>query len=140
MTLDEIFVGRGPDLIRAHFNGPRNELLVAADFDSEMHLEFHGTQVFMFVPDEVEGFSDAPTDWNYEASCLETVCLGKSNWLKSFAPTHLKSCDHYRLRFYDDILHVICERITIHNGYFVSPGTVVTRWGPIADMQRFWKP
>ncbi len=69
----------------------------------------------MFTPEEViapDGFiglSDLPA---------AVVNLGKTAWLRSFTPTHLANCDHYRALFYDECLDVICEGITAEDGTF----------------------
>ena len=42
--------------------------------------------------------------------------LGRSDWLRSFAPQHLARCRHYRLVFYDELFDVICEDVECRDG------------------------
>lgn len=108
--------GRGPELQKIHY--VENKVLKAIDYfnpDDEFtsenlkHLYFIKAQVFMFTPHEVYnyGLGIKWSDYNFAA----ILCLGKSRWLETFAPTHLEKCLHYQIMFYDDFLDVICEGI-----------------------------
>jgi len=99
--------GRGPTLVKVHYTHS-GSTIAAADYcnpdeSSVRHLMFEAPQVFMFTPEEVENFGAGGVDWS-TTNRAAVVDLGRSEWLRSFAPTHLERCNHYRIMFYDDSL------------------------------------
>lgn len=64
----------------------------------------------MFTPDDLVSRSGRARPVA-EPHSAAAYCLGKSEWLKSFAPQHLGDCEHFRLTFYDEELDVICHRV-----------------------------
>jgi hypothetical protein len=114
--------GRGPTLESVHF-WPESYSLAAIDFvlpdDSPIkHLVFARPQVFIFTPEEVANYSTSPVPWS-KIDHAALVSLGKSDWLNSFAPTHLGNCEHFRAMFYDEYLDIICEDILVGEGRYV---------------------
>lgn len=109
--------GRGPVLVRLRWGKGGRTLLAAEyvlpDYTDEKadlrHLRFVGVQVVQLVPEEVidYGAVELPPGTDRAAG----FDLGKSPWLGSFNPRHLGNCKHYRFRFYDELLDVICETV-----------------------------
>jgi hypothetical protein len=113
--------GRGPTLQMVHYDGTGAHLHAieflnpdAAEKDLK-HLLFIKPQVFMFTPEEVENYETAVIDWSRTGKAA-MVSLGRSSWLSSFAPRHLRECSHFRAMFYDEFLDVICHDIEVRNG------------------------
>ena len=109
--------GRGPELKAAHYSPPGSKLLAVdyvnpplrdAPYGDLRHVEFFNAQVFMFTPEEVENYDNSPTPWAATNNGA-AISLGRSSWLRSFAPGHLERCEHYRFMFYDEFLDIICE-------------------------------
>jgi hypothetical protein len=82
-----------------------------------MHLRFHGVQVSLFTPEEVQ-LIDGSVPWGSAVNDAAVVNLGQTNWLQSFAQQHLSQCSHFRVMFYDYYLDVICKVISAHEGHF----------------------
>lgn len=71
----------------------------------------------MFTPEEVYNYQTTLINWGlYNKAAI--VTLGKSDWVKSFAPGHLEKCQHYQIMFYDEYLDVICENIMVNSGAY----------------------
>ncbi len=113
--------GRGPELeaVRYASEGRRLQAVEYLNPDGAnlKHLCFEGVQVWMFTPHEVYNWE---LDWADVAPGVAAVCLGKSDWLQSFAPEHLANCQHYQLKFYGEFLDVICERIVFGQETFLT--------------------
>jgi hypothetical protein len=116
--------GRGPEL---HLRG-RSASIEAIDYQLpdadggpqfEFHLGFHRPQAYMFTPEEVVNYASSNVDWS-ETGRGALVSLSRSEWLCSFATRHLERCEHYRAMFYDQMLDIICEGITVNSGFFRS--------------------
>ena len=125
MRIGPVFVddfysdGRGPTLQEVHW-GLHSSILHAIDFvnpeeDTLKHVRFEGMQVFKFTPEEVINYPALSPIWKQDRKA-GIICLGKSPWLESFNPHHLKSCAHYQLLFYDELVDVICEGLRIGDG------------------------
>ncbi len=117
--------GRGPELQKAHYS-LNGKLIKAIDYfnpDDEYspenlkHLLFVKTQVFMFTPEEVYNYETTNINWGQHNGAA-MICLGKSEWLKSFAPQHLTTCSHYQVMFYDEFLDIICETVEAKLGSY----------------------
>lgn len=117
--------GRGSTLREVHL-APNSAHLEAIDFippDTEtspapvFHLRFVKAQAYMFTPEEVENYAASELNWR-ETNMGALVCVGRSDWLKSFSQRHLDKCEHYRAMFYDEILDVICEDVLVVPGQF----------------------
>jgi len=110
---------RGPDLVRwitdadLRFDGieniykpPSGHILGAL---SHAHwVVFHGLQVIQVIHDEVH------SAWHYEyrdenEEFVSAWKIENSEWIKSFHPRHLDSHAHFIIRFYDDVIEVICK-------------------------------
>jgi hypothetical protein len=108
--------GRGPELIKLHYNS-NGSCIYAADYfnpediygpDSIKSMEFIRPQAFMLTPEEEFKYQGANfPDENHAA----ILCLGKSEWYKSFSNQHSDKCQHYKIMFYDEYLDIICESI-----------------------------
>jgi hypothetical protein len=112
--------GRGPVLEKVHcaYNGATLRAIDFQNSDDEIqHLFFTGVQVFMFTPEEVINYKTISALWS-ENRKAGIICLGRSEWLESFAPQHLDNCDHYQIMFYDELLDVICEHIEVRDGSY----------------------
>lgn len=100
--------GRGPELIGLVW-GPGGCQLLGANYrnpneSSVRHLRFVNAQAVMITADEVIGLEDP----------VGLVDLGKTSWLRELNPQHLSECRHFRARFYDEAVDVICEGV--HTG------------------------
>jgi hypothetical protein len=78
---------------------------------------FHGLQVLCIVPEEVH------TYWHHEAQASEAETgniwlVRGSQWLASFAPSHLGRCSHYVMECHDQVIEVICEDLLFGVGSF----------------------
>jgi hypothetical protein len=73
----------------------------------------------MFTPEEVWDYSKTDDAWA-DTSQAAAICLGRSPWLQSFAPTHLERCSHYRIMFYDEFLDIICEGVEAKEGAYLA--------------------
>jgi len=122
--------GRGPQLVKVYWCG-RGQVLKAIDFippDAEKsedisHLIFEKPQVVEIIPEEVIGYSDLSLNealTNHGPAALFDA--GKSEWLKSFSPTHLSRCTHYRIMFYDELFEVIAESVEARKGKYENGG------------------
>jgi hypothetical protein len=111
------FDGRGPELQRAVWDD-RGATLLAVDYNdvdgTPRHVRIRSPQVVMFTPEEVIARPGPGGAFD----------LGRSAWLQSFNQWHLERCCHYRLRFYDELLDIICEALEFFDGAFTpSPQT-----------------
>jgi len=117
--------GRGPELQRVYW-GLRGVRLDAIEYYnpddvydevSLKHVRFEGFQVAMITPEEVIEYSElGPRLASTGPAAM--FDLGKSEWLRSFSPRHLSACHHFQLMFYDDLLDIICERVSCHCGRY----------------------
>jgi len=115
--------GRGPELLNVSWS-KTGRILKAIDFQNPdestpKHLLFSGVQVLMFTPEEVINFQTLNPGWR-KSSPAAILCLGKSAWLKSFAPEHLEKCLHFQVLFYDELLDIICESIEAKEGHYTA--------------------
>lgn len=117
--------GRGPTLQFVHF-ALHSAHLEAIDFfvdkhDGDLipvqHLRFINAQSYMFTPEEVENYETSLVNWG-ATNGGAVVSLGRTPWLESFDPNHLKKCEHFRVMFYDEFLDVICEDIRVCEGSY----------------------
>lgn len=112
---------RGPDLVRwitdadLRFAGIENVYRLPAGgitgaLSSAHWVIFHGLQVIKIIPDEVHnGWHYDYMDENEEfGSAWE---ISNSQWIKMFAPRHLENQSHFLIRFYDDVIEVICKEL-----------------------------
>jgi hypothetical protein len=116
--------GRGPELRCIHW-AHDGRILVAADYSNHddygeraaRHIRFERVQVVQVTAEEVIAYGalGAALTKHRPAAMFD---LGKSAWLRSFSPRHLEHCRHFQLVFYDELLDVICERVTCHVGSF----------------------
>jgi hypothetical protein len=96
---------RFPDLGDAY--GPPNGRIVGALSHGHWVI-FHGLQVIQIVPDEVH------SAWHYDFM-RKPHPLGSawriidSRWRASFDPQHLADHSHFIIRFYDDVVELICR-------------------------------
>jgi hypothetical protein len=95
--------GRGPELRRVHLLGASK--LVALDY---------------LNPDHSSDVRRDEIRWGPSIGEAAVVNLGKSAWLGTFSGRHLARCDHYRLMFYDEVLDLICEEISAHEGPYAA--------------------
>ena len=112
--------GRGPELQQVHYDGQGAVLKAIDDVNPDgrtRHLLFIKPQVFMFTPEELENYRTSFVNWSVTGKAA-LVCLGKSPWLSSFAPKHLKECLHFRVMFYDEFLDVICQEVIVQPGSY----------------------
>jgi hypothetical protein len=72
----------------------------------------------MITPDEVVGTTSG--DVASPTPNVYAVNLGSTSWSSSFNPTHLKQCSHYRLRFYDETIDLICEGVDFRRGPYLA--------------------
>ncbi len=114
--------GRGPVLEQVHYN-ENGTLLTAIDYRNSDgaggHLVFIKCQVFMFTPEEVENYGASALN-GHDTGKAALFCLGRSQWLASFAQHHLKECFHFKVMFYDEFLDVICQDIVVQRGFYIS--------------------
>jgi hypothetical protein len=123
--------GRGPELVRLHWQG-QGAVLAAADYynpdarhtpEGLRHVRFQRPQVVQITPEEVVnydrfGLGEALTQFR-PAAALD---LGRSPWVEAFEQRHLTQCRHYQLMFYDELLDIICEGVESHaGGYAPDP-------------------
>jgi hypothetical protein len=113
-------------LQRIHYNGTGVQLK-AIDYvnpDGQAHhILFVQPQVFMLTPEEVENYERSPVNW-IDTGRAAIVSLGRSRWLESFNPYHLKECKHFRIMFYDEFLDVICREIRAARGLYLESASV----------------
>jgi hypothetical protein len=118
--------GRGPELLRAHWND-NGTLLLAIDYYNPedaheeaflKHVLVVGPQVVMVTPEEVIDYrrGGAAISGYSPAAMFD---LGKSEWLRSFSARHLESCRHFQLFFYDELFDIIAEGVECRLGGFV---------------------
>ena len=115
--------GRGPTLVTAHY-AHTGSTIAAVDYrnpdESRLrHLVFQRSQVFMFTSEEVANYTATNVDWS-KAGSAAAVNLGRSPWLRSFSPTHLERCNHFRFMFYDEYLDIICDGVEAKEGGYVA--------------------
>jgi hypothetical protein len=114
--------GRSPELKRVHYDD-RGTVLKAIDYvnpdGNKRHLIFIKPQTFMFTPEEVENYGASVVSWT-DTGRAALVCVGRSPWLASFAPYHLKECLHFRIMFYDVFLDVICREVAVQTGLYLG--------------------
>lgn len=117
--------GRGPELKQVHYD-ISGTVLTAIDYSNpdgdRRHLLFIRPQIFMFTPEEIENYDSSVVTWT-DTGRAALVCLGRSPWLASFNPYHLKKCLHFRVMFYDDFLDVICEQVAVQPGFYLEDQT-----------------
>jgi hypothetical protein len=114
--------GRGPELKRIHWSGDGTQLVAIDYFNPEdrhdsdaKHVRFRRAQAVMVSPEETIGASLAHIADHRPAAMFD---LGQSEWLATFAPTHLEQCSHFQLLFYDHLVDVICEGVECLDGEF----------------------
>ena len=119
--------GRGPELQHVHWSH-RGAVLRAIEYYNPddtydslalKHVLFDACQVVQITPEEIIQYARVAT--HLAGSSAAMFDLGRSDWLASFSPLHLKACSHFRLMFYDELVDVICERITCVRGPFREP-------------------
>ena len=113
--------GRGPVLKRVHwaYAGERLRAIDYRNGDSAdpHHVRFIRPQVVAITPEEVINYATVPSfPPNVGRGAL--IDRGRSEWLQSFAQTHLAKCRHYSLLFYDQMFDVICEGVVCEPGEF----------------------
>ena len=113
--------GRGPELTRMFWSSD-GTILRAIEYRLSQdglvrHVRLSGVQVVMVTPDEVVGQLPGDIDTPPVRGAY-AVRLGRSPFLASFNPRHLGRCAHYRLRFYDELIDLICERVEFVGGSF----------------------
>lgn len=106
--------GRGPELQRVHWL--RNGIILKGfeyynpddkhDEEKLKNIALVGVQGYFMATEEVHGNILASADSN--AAIVEVL---SSEWLIAFHQTHLSSCKHFQIMFYDEIYDVICENI-----------------------------
>ena len=115
--------GRGPELQKAHYTDCGAHIEAVDYFNPDdkhspeklKHLRFNRAQVFMFTPEEVYNGQPSEIDWSeYQNAAI--ICLGKSEWFRSFDQRHLSKCNHFHIMFYDQYLDIICEKIVAQQG------------------------
>ena len=124
--------GRGPTLLRLHW-GADGQVLHAIDFalpDAVLgsagvhHARFQGLQVVAITPEEVIDYARVPhlSAGTGHAALFD---LGRSAWLATFNPRHLARCRHFQLFFYDELVDVIAEGVSLYpHGYDPGGGEV----------------
>lgn len=73
----------------------------------------------MLTPEEVENYATSLVNWS-NTNNAAIVWVGRSPWLESFNPYHLKECKHFRIMFYDEFLDVICRDIQAQPGSYLD--------------------
>lgn len=113
--------GRGPELVKLHWDATTGTGLLAADYynpddahdvPSLRRLRFVRAQVVMHTPEEVINYAVLGPLFATQGPAA-MFDLGRSPWLESFNPQHLASCHHYRLMFYDELVDVIAEGVVV---------------------------
>jgi len=79
------------------------------------HLELVGLEAYSVAGEEVHSNIIFVND--SKAAIFKVL---NSPWLKQFNPLHLKGCDHYQIRFYDEIYDVICREIKTGQGRIIN--------------------
>jgi hypothetical protein len=127
--------GRGPTLVRMHW-GADGQVLEAIDFAlpdavggpaGVQHVRFTGLQVVAITPEEVIDYARTPhlSESPGRAALFD---LGRSAWMATFNPRHLTRCRHFQLFFYDELVDVIAEGVSLHaGGYTADKGTARPR-------------
>jgi len=112
---------RGPDLVRwitdsdlrfsgiENVYGPARGDIMGALSHNHWVL-FHGLQVIKIIPDEVH------SAWHYDfmhenEEFSSAWKIDNSQWIKTFNPRHLENHSHFLIRFYDDVIEVICKEL-----------------------------
>jgi len=121
--------GRGPELQFIHWS-PNGSAILAIDYfnpddvykpPSLKHVVFTRAQVVMITPEEVIDYSaQDPEMSNHRTAGI--FDLGRTPWLRSFAPYHLERCHHFRLFFYDELVDVVAESVDCRLGGFNPAG------------------
>jgi hypothetical protein len=98
---------RFPDVGKGY--GPPVGSIVGAESHDHWAI-FHGLQVIQIIPDEVH------SGWHYEfmdhsLSPGSAWRIIDSQWKKTFDPRHLAGHSHFIIRFYDDVIELICRDI-----------------------------
>ena len=113
--------GRGPELTRMFWSSDGTSLRAIEYRHSQdgllRHVRLSGVQVVMVTPDEVVGQLPGVIDTPPIRGAY-AVRLRRSAFLTSFNSNHLGRCAHYRLRFYDELIDLICERVEFVGGAF----------------------
>ena len=111
--------GRGPELQRVRwkhngvilhgfeFYNPGDVYEVA----NLKHLILHKVEAHAMAGEEVHG--DIRATAQSKAAIFR---IEESPWKRSFQQSHLKSCHHFQIMFYDEIYDVICESISFGSG------------------------
>ncbi|HRF79012.1 MAG TPA: hypothetical protein PL070_02890 [Flavobacteriales bacterium] len=118
--------GRGPELQRLCWSKRGGQLQAIEYFNPDdvfdeaslKHVRFERVQVVMITPEDVIGLDQLKS--LADSGSASMLDLGKSPWLLSFSQQHLSSCHHFQLLFYDELIDIICERVTCHAGKFTS--------------------
>ena len=111
--------GRGPELQRVVWS--QNGIILKGFeyynpedvFDEEniKHLELVGLEAYSMAGEEVHNNIFASND--SKAAIFKVL---NSPWLNQLIPLHLQGCNHYQIRFYDEIYDVICKEINAGKG------------------------
>jgi hypothetical protein len=119
--------GRGPTLQKVHWDAG-GTILRAIDYVNPndegvalKHVAFLKPQVAMVTPEEVIDYGRVGSDLSRHKPAA-MFDLGRSDWLRSFAPRHLERCRHFQLFFYDELFEVLAEGVNCRVGAFVEAG------------------
>lgn len=112
--------GRGPTMERViwHPHNPKPAGFEYTNPDSAgglRHLKLIQVEAFAYAGEEVHG--GTPMNSATNAAIHD---LGRSEWLLSLCPLHLKDCSHFCIEFYDEIFDVVCHGIETHAGPFAE--------------------
>jgi len=116
--------GRGPALVRVHYDTITGSGIVAADFlnpddtrDRLKHLLFVRAQAFQFTPEEE--YTNEWVDWARTGNAA-IIDLGRSAWYRSFTNRHSSDCRHFHIMFYDEVLDIICHAVELKAGGYLQ--------------------
>lgn len=125
---DEFFHdGRGPELQSVHwdYNG---RLLRAIDYfnptdphesSALKHVLIVKPQIVMITPEEVINYGKDGQGMSVHKPAA-MFDLGRTDWLRSFAPRHLGRCRHFQMFFYDELFDIVAEDIRCVAGGYES--------------------
>lgn len=124
---------RGPDLVRWITDEDLRFSVIGGSYASakgsingalthDYWVLFFQPQVIQVVPDEVH------SGWYYEykddAEYGSAWKILNSEWLKSFRSRHLTGYSHFLIRFYDEVLEVVCKDVVFGQTPFSLPQAI----------------
>jgi hypothetical protein len=119
--------GRGPELRRVLWNSSGTSIhaieYVNPDWTEdadERHVVFKGPQVVQITPEEVIAADQIGSRYRDHRPAA-MFDLGRDAWVRSFTQTHLSSCRHIQMLFYDELIDVICEDVECATGPAPAP-------------------